>query len=126
MSNSSQPHGLQPTRLLLPWDFPGKSTGAGCHCLLHRAVAVTTTSSLCISCQTTSSHGNEEGLMITAKEYVLLQKRNCEHRQFQVFFLVFQREVLCLFPKVISYTDIPEKSLEKRAATVLLARQAET
>ena len=34
MSNSSQPHGLQPTRLLCPWDFPGKSTGVGCHCLL--------------------------------------------------------------------------------------------
>ena len=27
-------HGLQPTRLLRPWDFPGKSTGVGCHCLL--------------------------------------------------------------------------------------------
>ena len=27
--------GLQPTRLLCPWDFPGKSTGVGCHCLLH-------------------------------------------------------------------------------------------
>ena len=35
MSNSSQPHGLQPSRLLRPWDFPGKSTGVGCHCLLH-------------------------------------------------------------------------------------------
>ena len=35
MSNSLRPHGLQPTRLLRPWDFPGKSTGVGCHCLLH-------------------------------------------------------------------------------------------
>ena len=35
MSNSVRPHGLQPTRLLHPWDFPGKSTGVGCHCLLH-------------------------------------------------------------------------------------------
>ena len=35
MSDSSRPHGLQPTRLLCPWDFPGKSTGVGCHCLLH-------------------------------------------------------------------------------------------
>ena len=29
-----RPHGLQPTRLLRPWDFPGKSTGMGRHCLL--------------------------------------------------------------------------------------------
>ena len=29
MSDSSQPHGLQPTRLLHPWDFPGKSAGVG-------------------------------------------------------------------------------------------------
>ena len=35
MSDSSRPHGLQPTRLLCPWDFPGKSTGVGCHCLLQ-------------------------------------------------------------------------------------------
>ena len=36
MSDSSRPHGLQPTRLLRPWDFPGKSTGVGCHCLLQK------------------------------------------------------------------------------------------
>ena len=36
VSDSSQPHGLQSTRLLHPWDFPGKSTGVGCHCLLRR------------------------------------------------------------------------------------------
>ena len=36
MSNSEGPHRLQPTRLLHPWDFPGKSTGVGCHCILHR------------------------------------------------------------------------------------------
>ena len=35
MSDSSWPHGLQPTRLLHPWDVPGKSTGVGCHCLLR-------------------------------------------------------------------------------------------
>ena len=35
VSDSSQPHGLQATRLLCPWDFPGKSTGVGCHCLLR-------------------------------------------------------------------------------------------
>ena len=35
MSDSYRPHSLQPTRLLHPWDFPGKSTGVGCHCLLQ-------------------------------------------------------------------------------------------
>ena len=35
MPDSLQPHGRQPTRLLHPWDFPGKSTGVGCHCLLR-------------------------------------------------------------------------------------------
>ena len=35
VSDSLRPHGLQPTRLLCPWDFLGKSTGVGCHCLLH-------------------------------------------------------------------------------------------
>ena len=31
VSDSSWPHGLQPTRLFHPWDFPGKSTRVGCH-----------------------------------------------------------------------------------------------
>ena len=33
--DSLQPHRLQPTRLLCPWDFPGKDTGVGCHFLLQ-------------------------------------------------------------------------------------------
>ena len=33
VSDSSRSHGLQPTGLLCPWDFPVKSTGVGCHCL---------------------------------------------------------------------------------------------
>ena len=35
MSDSLQPHGLQPTRLLHLWYFPGKSTGVQCLCLLR-------------------------------------------------------------------------------------------
>ena len=34
-SNFLQPYGLQTIRLLCPWDFPGKSIGVGCHCLLR-------------------------------------------------------------------------------------------
>ena len=38
MSDSLRPHELQPTRLLHPWDLPGKSTGVGCHRLLRSSV----------------------------------------------------------------------------------------
>ena len=34
-SDSLRPHGLYPTRLLRPWDSPGKNTGVGCHFLLQ-------------------------------------------------------------------------------------------
>ena len=30
VSDSSRPHGPQPTRLLCPWSFSGKKTGVGC------------------------------------------------------------------------------------------------
>ena len=33
---------LQPTRLLCLWDFPGKNTGVGCHCLLLKKITNTT------------------------------------------------------------------------------------
>ena len=33
LSDSMRPHGLQPSRLLCPWDSPGKNTGVGCHSL---------------------------------------------------------------------------------------------
>ena len=35
VSTLLRPHGLQPTRLLCPWDFPGKNTGVGRHFLLR-------------------------------------------------------------------------------------------
>ena len=35
VSNSLQPHKLQPSRLLCPWSSPGKNTRVGCHSLLQ-------------------------------------------------------------------------------------------
>ena len=34
-SDSVRTYGLQPVRLLYPWDSPGKDTGMGCHFLLQ-------------------------------------------------------------------------------------------
>ena len=35
VSDSVLPYGPQTTRLLCPWDSPGKNTGVGCHALLQ-------------------------------------------------------------------------------------------
>ena len=35
MLDSLRPQGLKPTRLLCPWDFPGKDTEVGCHFLFQ-------------------------------------------------------------------------------------------
>ena len=41
LSDSLEPCGLQPTRLLYPWNVSGKNTGVGCHfLLLHIFVAI--------------------------------------------------------------------------------------
>ena len=34
--SSIRPHGLEPARLLCPWDSPGKDAGVGCHFLPQR------------------------------------------------------------------------------------------
>ena len=50
-------HGLQPTRLLPPWDFPGKSTGVGCHCLFQ-------------------FHANRTQIWVNVKESILFILKN--------------------------------------------------
>ena len=40
ISNSLQPHGLQPTRLLCPRDPPGNNTGVGCQCPLRKELVL--------------------------------------------------------------------------------------
>ena len=46
-SDSARLQGLQPARLLCPWDSPGKNTGAGCHALLQ-GIFPTRGSHLCL------------------------------------------------------------------------------
>ena len=48
-SDSLQPHGLQPARLLCPWDSPGKNTEVGCHILLQ-GIFPTQGSNPCLLC----------------------------------------------------------------------------
>ena len=49
MVSSLQPHGLEPAKLLCPWDYPGKSTRVGCHFLLQ-SIFVTQGLNPCLLC----------------------------------------------------------------------------
>ena len=49
------PHRRQPTRLLCPWDSPGKNTGVGCHFLLQ-CMTVKSKNEVAQSCPTLSDH----------------------------------------------------------------------
>ena len=49
LSDSLQPHGLQSTRLLCPWNCPGKTSGAGCH-FLFQGIFPTQGSNQCLLC----------------------------------------------------------------------------
>ena len=51
VSNSSWPHRLYPTKLLCPWNFPGKNTGVGC---LLQGIFLTQ-GSYCSECLSTQS-----------------------------------------------------------------------
>ena len=53
MSDSVQPHRLQPTKLPRPWDSPSKNTGVGCHFLLQ-CLKLKSESEVAQSCPTLS------------------------------------------------------------------------
>ena len=53
MSDSVWPHKRQPTRLLCPWDSPGKKTGVGCH-FLPQCMEVKSEREVAQSCPTLS------------------------------------------------------------------------
>ena len=51
VSNSLRPHGLQPARLLCPWNSPGKNTGVGCHSFLQEIFPAQGSNSDLLNCR---------------------------------------------------------------------------
>ena len=88
LSDSVRPHGLQPTRLLCPWDSPGKNTGAGCHGLLQGTFP-TQGSNPCLlhllhwqagSLPLMPPGNHSKLLMLKAYSYHLKKSENIEHQ----------------------------------------------
>ena len=84
------PHGLQPARLLCPWNFQGKNTGMGCHFLLQ-GIFPTQGSNLCflhlLYCQA-------DPLPLHYLESPILHYIKCKW----IFFLTLKSGFLLLFP----------------------------
>ena len=75
MSDSSRLHGLQSTRLLCPCDFPGKSTGVGCHCLLRNYLL----SALCLEASVfRKSRKSQPILKISSKKIIQETSLRCK------------------------------------------------
>ena len=83
VSDASRPYGLQPTRLLCPWDSPGKSTGVGCHCLLWEESAEKLNSHL-VSAYPSKEHDLQTGKGKTKGDaWHLIGARSCLLNQMQ-------------------------------------------
>ena len=61
MSDSLRPHGLYPTRLLCPWDFPYNSTGVDCHFLLQGTFPTQGSNPGLPHCRQTLNHLSHQG-----------------------------------------------------------------
>ena len=76
VSDSSQPHGLQPTRLLCPWDSPGKKPGASCHFLLQRIFPTQGSNPGLLHWQVNSLPLSHQGSPVYDSLHTLILKRN--------------------------------------------------
>ena len=81
MSDSLGTHGLQPTRLLCPWNSPGKNTGVGSHFLLPR-IFVTQGSNLGLPHWQADSSPSEPPYLTT---------NTIEHHLGQALLIILQR-----------------------------------
>ena len=117
MSDSVRPHRRQPTRLLHPWDSPGKNNGVGCHFLLQ-CMKVKSESEVAQSCLTLSDpmdcsppvssiHGIfqarvlEWGAIAFSSQLLLLLSR-------------FSRVRLCATPWTVAYQAPPSMEFSRQ------------
>ena len=68
VSDSVWPHRRQPTRLLRPWDSPGKNTGVGCHFLLQ-CRKVKSESEVAQSCPILQPHGLQPTRLLHPRDF---------------------------------------------------------
>ena len=83
VSESLGPHGLKPTRLLCPWDSPGKNTGVGCHFLLPAIFPTQGLNPSLLYCRRILYQLRHQGMRIKLGKYVgcLMPAQKCSADQ---------------------------------------------
>ena len=90
MSDSLPPHGLQPIRLLCPWDFPGTSARVECHFLLQ-GIFLTQESDLgLLHCRQTLYRLSHQGILTPNQSFFLAN--------------IFSHSTCCLFVLCFMYS----------------------
>ena len=113
MSNSLWLYGLEPARLLCPWDSPGEKPGVGCHALLPQGIFLTQESSPSLLCLL---HLQVSSLPLVPPEKPKLQGRWSQSilTQQDPGQAHFQREVLwTLLPSPTSYHLLPISAISR-------------
>ena len=100
MSDSVQPHRRQPTRLLCPWDSPGKNTGVACHFLLQ-CMKVKSESEVTQSCPTLSDA--MDCSLPGSSVHGILQVRVLEWGAIEKAIHLHLYPSHCLIPKTLCY-----------------------
>ena len=124
MSNSMWSHGLQPSRLLSPWNFPGKDTWVGCHFLLQGIFLTQGLSSCLLHWQADSLPLSHLGSPLDMDGWALFCQFEQKFPGLCLFFLslffffffatshesvIFQNKKLKKFPKdILLYTSLPK------------------
>ena len=78
MSNSLQCHGLEPTRLLCPWNSPGKDTGVGCHFSLQGIFPTQGSTPGLLHCRQTLYCLSHQGSFVVKASVFLVVMHRCE------------------------------------------------
>ena len=125
MSDSSRPRGLKPTRLLRPWDFPGKSTEWGAIAFYHIIALISHTSKLMLKIP----HAMLQQCMNWVLPYAHIGLTKCRGTRDQIANICWiiekqenSRSYFCFIDYAESFDSVDHKRLENssRGSLVLL------
>ena len=107
VSDSLRPHGLLPTRLLCPWNSPGKKTRVGCHFFLQ-GVLSTQGSNSCLLCLL---YWQVDSLPLCHQGSPHLINKSWHYCLFFLFFNLLFSHISCQLPTPSSQTSYHPKEL---------------